>query len=228
MNSASDTMPASSAAVTPPAIERAAHDYGWTEDRRGPSARALWPILDGIMTGVPKDARVIDIGCGRGDYAISLADRGYRVVGVDSAASGIAIARRRCQTARFEAELADDGLLERLGEAPFDIAISTEVCEHVFDPFAWCRACYESIRPGGSLIASTPYHGYTKNLLTSLLNKWDKHWSPMWVGGHIKFWSPATLTKLLTRCGFVDVKIRYGGRVPLLWMTMVATARRPD
>jgi len=46
-------------------------------------------------------------------------------------------------------------------------------------------------------------------------------------GGHIKLWSKRTLTELLQEVGFRDVTFRAAGRVPGLWMTMIAKAQRP-
>jgi hypothetical protein len=66
-----------------------------------------------------------------------------------------------------------------------------------------------------------------KNLLISLLNKWDQHANPLWDGGHIKLWSRQTLTALLRETGFVNIQFRGAGRFPWLWMTMVMSANKP-
>ena len=61
------------------------------------------------------------------------------------------------------------------------------------------------LRSGGSLILTTPYHGYLKNLALSLFNKWDKHFTVERRGGHIKFFSEETLARMLSSCGFENV-----------------------
>lgn len=76
------------------------------------------------------------------------------------------------------------------------------------------------------MVITTPYHGYLKNLALSLLDKWDVHHTPLWHGGHIKFWSRATLTELLDRHGFDVVGFSGVGRVPYLWKSMVLVARK--
>ncbi len=50
---------------------------------------------------------------------------------------------------------------------------------------------------------------------------------PLGTGGHIKLWSHRTLTTLLTEAGFQKVEFRGAGRLPGLWMTMIAKAERP-
>ena len=74
-------------------------------------------------------------------------------------------------------------------------------------------------------MVSTPYHGYWKNLLLSVAGKWDSHHTALWDGGHIKFWSRSTLTKLLEANGFDVVDFKGAGRIYGLWKSMVLTAR---
>ena len=111
-------------------------------------------------------------------------------------------------------------------EQPFDVVVSTEVIEHLYAPHllpTYARSC---LRDGGFLIVTTPYHGYLKNLALSVLNKWDSHHTPLWHGGHIKFWSKATLTQLLAEHGFQVTGFSGVGRVPFLWKSMVIVARK--
>ena len=85
---------------------------------------------------------------------------------------------------------------------------------------------YPLVRDGGHLIVTTPYHGYLKNLSLALLDRWDSHHAPLWEGGHIKFWSRATLTELLERGGFRVAGFSGAGRIPPLWKSMVLVARK--
>jgi hypothetical protein len=82
------------------------------------------------------------------------------------------------------------------------------------------------LKPGGYLVLTTPYHGYFKNLALALLNKWDKHFTVLWHGGHIKFWSRATLTALLEQQGYAVVGFSGVGRIPYVWKSMVVVAKR--
>jgi hypothetical protein len=63
--------------------------------------------------------------------------------------------------------------------------------------------------------------------MISLLGKWDTHANPLWEGGHIKLWTKRTLTRLLTEAGFRNLEFRGTGRMPGLWMTMIAKAEKP-
>jgi SAM-dependent methyltransferase len=115
-----------------------------------------------------------------------------------------------------------------LGESGFDVVISTEVIEHLFLQAARPRFAASVLKPGGYLIVTTPYHGYFKNLLICLLGKWDSHHTPLWDGGHIKFWSFNSLSALFCSNGFDVVGFKGAGRVFGLWKSMVVTARLRD
>ncbi|PYL65549.1 MAG: methyltransferase, partial [Verrucomicrobia bacterium] len=147
-------------------------------------------------------AHVLDVGCGNGYTAGQLLTRGCDVIGIDLSKTGIALARQTYPAARFEVLPADDQILPRLGCSPFDIIVSTEVIEHLYAPREYMKGCFMALRPGGRLVLSTPYHGYLKNLVISLFDKWDEHLNPLWDGGHIKLWSRATLSCLFTETGF--------------------------
>lgn len=171
--------------------------------------------------------RILDVGCGNGFLCGKFLKRGCKVVGIDLSEQGIAMARTTHPSARFELLDADARILERLGEDPFDLVVSTEVVEHVYQPSDWAKGCYEALRRGGIFICTTPYHGYFKNLAISLLGKWDVHANPLWDGGHIKLWSKRTLSRLLKDTGFEKLEFRGAGRIPGFWMTMIWKAEKP-
>ena len=78
-----------------------------------------------------------------------------------------------------------------------------EVIEHLYSPrtfAAFVRSILEA-NGGGRFILTTPYHGYLKNLSIALAGKADRHYSALWEGGHIKFWSRRTLAILLREPG---------------------------
>ncbi|HEY1381634.1 MAG TPA: class I SAM-dependent methyltransferase [Gemmataceae bacterium] len=198
--------------------------YGWS-DAAAPHSCAY---LVGPVVRLCRELgarRVLDVGCGNGALAAALAAGGFDVTGCDDDAAGVEIARRVAPAARFESVgVYDDPA--RLGVADFDVAVATEVIEHLFRPAALPQFATAVLKPRGHLILTTPYHGYLKNLALSLANGWDRHFSPLWDGGHIKFWSPATLTQLLNREGYDVVRITGSGRVRWFWKSMIVVARK--
>jgi 2-polyprenyl-3-methyl-5-hydroxy-6-metoxy-1,4-benzoquinol methylase len=174
------------------------------------------------------ETRVLDVGCGNGAVCGEFIRRGCKVVGVDLSRQGISLARRIYPEARFEILTAEEQILDRLQEPAFDLVISTEVVEHLYAPRRWAVGCFNALKPGGRLICTTPYHGYLKNLVLSLLGKWDTHMNPLWEGGHIKLWSRPTLTRLLRQAGFTQLTFQGIGRLPYVWMTMIMSAHKPQ
>jgi 2-polyprenyl-6-hydroxyphenyl methylase/3-demethylubiquinone-9 3-methyltransferase len=59
----------------------------------------------------------------------------------------------------------------------------------------------------------------------AIAGKFDTHFSPLWDGGHIKFWSRRTLSELLTEQGFKNIGFEGAGRLPLLWRAMVMSGQ---
>ena len=187
----------------------------------------FWPVVRAFSGEVRRGLRVLDAGCGNGSTCKEFLALGCAVVGVDLSQSGIDIARKFHRQGRFELTSVDGTLLDRMVEEPFDLVVSTEVVEHLYDPRTYVRGCFAALRPGGRLVMTTPYHGYLKNLAISLLGKWDSHANPLWDGGHIKLWSKATLGQLLRETGFVNLRFQGAGRIPWLWKTLVVSADRP-
>jgi 2-polyprenyl-6-hydroxyphenyl methylase/3-demethylubiquinone-9 3-methyltransferase len=89
------------------------------------------------------------------------------------------------------------------------------------------RNAFRLLKPSGHFIVSTPYHGWLKNVALALSGKMDNHFTALWDGGHIKFWSRETLSELLTEKGFTDLRFVGAGRVPYIWKSMILTARKP-
>ena len=204
-------------------------DYGWQAEAPESSNIINPAIRKLVAAGDPRPRDVLDVGCGNGALAKELHDDGFHVVGVDGDAGGIELARRHFSGPRYEVATfeSDPAGIAATPDGRFDYVVSTEVVEHLYSPQELARFCFEALRPGGRLAMSTPYHGYLKNLALSLTDKWDHHHTVNWHGGHIKFWSAKTLTKLLTDAGFEMTGFVGVGRMPYLWKSMILTARKP-
>lgn len=203
-------------------------DYRFHDDGASHMHRHFMPHVFELAGGLRPGLRVLDVGCGNGYTCGMFQEKGCDVTGIDMSETGIGIARKAHPGVRFEVLGADDHVLEDLGTGPFDLVVSTEVVEHLYDPRAYVRGVFKALKPGGRFICTTPYHGYWKNLLISLTNGWDRHWTPLWDGGHIKLWSPKTLRFLLEEAGFTNFQFRGAGRLPWLWMTMIVSVDKPS
>lgn len=187
----------------------------------------LFPIVSRLMADVPRGASVLDLGCGNGSFLSLFQDRGWKLYGTDFSPTGIEIARQNFPGIDFflaDSTAPTGDLLDRVGQV--DVILSTEVIEHLYDPRGFLRNAYALLKPGGTIVLTTPYHGYLKNLLLAATGKMDQHFTVLWDHGHIKFWSRKTLSEAMTEAGFADIRFAGSGRAPYLWKSMVLRATR--
>jgi 2-polyprenyl-3-methyl-5-hydroxy-6-metoxy-1,4-benzoquinol methylase len=177
-------------------------NYGWTRTEGPHSCGYIAPKIVSLLVGLGAQ-RVVDIGAGNGALCGLIAKAGMKVVGVEYDSEGVQLAQKTHPSLCFyKAGVQDDPAHILEAQGLFDVAVSTEVIEHLFAPHLLPQFAVKLLPKGGKLIVTTPYHGYLKNLALSVAGKWDKHHTPLWHGGHIKFWSRETLGRLLQDNGF--------------------------
>ncbi len=99
--------------------------------------------------------RVLDIGCGRGEFLSSLKEKGITAVGVDLYEENIEILRE----SGLDAKQAD--VFEYLaaeGPGAFDGIFCAQVIEHLAPPQVWAlvKACSRALKTGGVIVFETP------------------------------------------------------------------------
>jgi len=206
--------------------ENIVEDYGWSSSKVPQSCDYITPTVLGLLKGL-NVKRILDIGSGNGHLCSSIASEGYDVVGVEYDKIGVDIASKmypQISFLNYGVQDDPDLLIQRVGT--FDTIVSTEVIEHLFSPHLLPKYAYRTLNTAGYIILTTPYHGYLKNLALSIFGKWDKHHTSLWHGGHIKFWSRATLSQLLSDNGFKVTHFSGVGRVPYLWKSMIIVAQK--
>jgi ubiquinone/menaquinone biosynthesis C-methylase UbiE len=125
----------------------------------------LLPDLNGL--------RVLEIGCGRGDFALWLVRRSPQadITAIDFSGAAIDLAKKRESQAersvRFEVGNAQ---LLRFDDDCFDLIISCECLEHVPDPEVMTREMYRVLKPGGRFVLTT------ENYCNGMVLAWIKSW----------------------------------------------------
>lgn len=202
--------------------------YVTDDNPNGKFGQKLAERIFGRIKRIPDIQKICELGCGNGYFSGHLAGSGYKVVGVDASVSGIEYARKNYgESAQFFCSEISPALSDKLGSANFDLVVAIEAIEHFYCPADLIETARMLLRPNGYLLLTTPYHGYLKYLALSIINRMDAHLQPLFDGGHIKFFSVQTLSRLVSGGrGFSNVKFEFLGRVPWLWKNMICLARK--
>ena len=102
-------------------------------------------------------ARTIDVGCGGGILAESLASKGASVTGIDVAPRVLATARLHLHESGLDIDYREVTVEAMAKEAPggFDVLTCMEMLEHVPDPASVIEATARLLKPGGQAFYST-------------------------------------------------------------------------
>lgn len=212
-----------------PHIDLSDHGYHYDNPKQNCAHNYLLPAVLKLLEHQRQKRdleplRIFDLGCGNGSVAGKLTENGYSVTGVDVSEQGIEQARKAYPNLNLQLGSAYDNLAAIFGTFP--VVISLEVVEHLYYPKKFAACVFSILEPGGTAIISTPYNGYLKNLAIAIAGGFDRHATALWDHGHIKFWSMATLKKLLLDAGLADITFYRVGRIALLAKSMIAVAHK--
>lgn len=109
-----------------------------------------------VAVGLPKGARVLDVGCGTGTGILALARAApdATLVACDPVLPMVVSARARCAAAGIQSRI-EHGTIEAIADEPvFDVVVSTLVMHFIpmQDRVTWLRALRSRLRPGGRLV----------------------------------------------------------------------------
>jgi ubiquinone/menaquinone biosynthesis C-methylase UbiE len=148
-----------------------------------------WHARNGFEVGIPlqfpwyasvadhigQDVRgdLLEVGCGRGEFALWLAETSPRahVIRVDFSETAIEMARRRASgtSASLRFMVGDAQRLE-FPDNSFDWVVSCECMEHVPSPPAMAAEIYRVLKPGGKFCLTT--ENYLNGMLVAWLYSW--------------------------------------------------------
>jgi SAM-dependent methyltransferase len=166
--------------------------------------RGVAAYAERILGGTGK---VLELGCGRGEFLQGAIDRGWSAFGVEMTneyakiahQSGVSVESRSIQ----DSEFLDD---------KYDLIILEAILEHLYDPRETLQRIKQALRPGGLLFIEVPNE---RSLVTRVGNKymrfrgrdWVINLSPTFPPFHVVGFAPQTLRALLEQLGFVVQKI---------------------
>ena len=143
-----------------------------------------------LLAGVSPTSRIVDIGSGTGDLAVSLRDAypDAALLGLELSRTGIDLARRRVPDASFlQVDLSAAAAPPPEYASWATHAVCSEVLEHVDDPATLVANCRPYLAPGCLLVVTVPGGPMTE---------YDRHI------GHRRHFDAAELRRLLAAAGF--------------------------
>lgn len=146
-----------------------------------------------IQACSPGARYIVDIGCGRGGFALKSRGQLPDVLGMDRLPAAAHISRAE----NLPFLLADVSALP-FTSASIDVVRAKELIEHLVDPVPMVQEAYRVLRPAGMLIVHVPTHF---SALYPVGNFWDDY-------THIRPFSRPGLRRLLENTGFAVVSIK--------------------
>lgn len=144
-------------------------------------------------------AKILDFGCGRGEFLNGFVDIGLEGHGVDFTDA----ATKFCPNAEIkQADIENDGL--PYSDNYFDVIFSKSVIEHFYNPEIMIKEIYRCLKPGGLAIILVPSWEYCYRIYFEDYT----HRTPFMV---------SSLNDILLIHGFDDVDVSFFKQLPILW-----------
>jgi SAM-dependent methyltransferase len=145
----------------------------------------------GIITQwAGRPGRLLDVGCGSGEFLARAAAAGWDVQGVEPVEQSAEIARRRGVPV-ISGVLEDSGL--RQGD--FDVVVANHVLEHMADPVAFIQSIVRWARPSGLVVVEVPNFG------SRLRARTGASWIHLRWLEHVCHYTPSTVRAVLRSSG---------------------------
>jgi len=153
--------------------------------------------------------RVLDVGCGGGILAESMAIAGASVLGIDLGEKALGVARLHQLESGVPVDYRLVAAEALAAEAPasFDVVTCMEMLEHVPDPASAVAACAALVRPGGTVVFSTINRNPKSYAFAVIGAEYVLRLLPRGTHDYAKFVRPAELGAFARRAGLTPVEI---------------------
>tara|TARA_R100000152_G_C6774925_1_gene202988 strand:- start:494 stop:1213 length:720 start_codon:yes stop_codon:yes gene_type:complete len=148
-----------------------------------------------------KTGKILDLGCGRGEYVKVFSDLGFEPTGIDISPRTVEL----LSDYEVYATNLEEGITPGELWKSYDFVFSKSVIEHMNNPMGLLKVAYESLSDDGTAVIMTPSwaHNY-KNAF------YIDH-------THVTPFTRASLEDALKMAGFAEVEVKYFYQLPTLW-----------
>lgn len=170
------------------------------------------PVVEGFRSTATRlrtltgGGRLLDVGIGTGLLLHLAREAGFAVQGCEISAAAAEKAREE-----FGVDVEVGDFLEKTFAEPVDALTMADVLEHTRDPALFLRHAAEVLRPGGALFVAVPNHRSTLFGVADILARLpivERVARRLYVPNHYWYFTPATLERLVSACGFEVKEIR--------------------
>jgi SAM-dependent methyltransferase len=157
-----------------------------------------WLLVRNFMIVVPKErkGKLLDIGCGSGEFLYQMKNFGWEVHGLEISPECALIGNKMgLNIFCGELEGAD------FPEDYFDVVVLSQTLEHVYSPGSYLKHIYRLLKPEGLLIIGVPNVG---SLETQIFGRYCH---ALDVPRHLYFFTVTSLRRYLEKYGFEVEKV---------------------
>jgi SAM-dependent methyltransferase len=176
----------------------------------------------------PLPGRILDCGCGAGDNARILSNRGWRVTGVTIDAEEQGVARKFCEAVHI-ADL-ENGLPAGV-DGMFDAVLASHVLEHLARPERLLYEVRRRLTPDGVLAVALPNIAHYSQRISRLRGQFDYTETGQLDRTHLRFYTYTTAIQLLEQNGFDLINAMVEGTLPwwkARWLVSFSVVDRVD
>ncbi|HEU0283193.1 MAG TPA: bifunctional 2-polyprenyl-6-hydroxyphenol methylase/3-demethylubiquinol 3-O-methyltransferase UbiG [Gallionella sp.] len=174
--------------------------------------------LDYIARIAPLSGKTaLDVGCGGGILAESMAALGAQVTGIDLGDKALQVARLHLLESGLQVNYRNIAVEDLAVEQPgrYDVVTCMELLEHVPDPESTVQACARLVKPGGHVFFSTLNRTVKSYLFAVIGAEYLLKLLPRGTHDHDKFIKPSELAQFCRNAGLTVSDITGMGYNPL-------------
>ena len=168
----------------------------------------------------PGARKLLELGCGRGDYLAGAAKQGWSVFGVEMTPEFASVAARKGVQVEVSS-VETSTLLQRENE--FDVIYLAAILEHVYRPIECLKQVHRALVPGGVVLIDVPNECSLRTRLGNLYMRargrdWAVNLAPTFPPFHVVGFCPVSLRRALSLAGLDEVELNV-----VKWRDMLPT-----
>ncbi len=159
----------------------------------------LFEKVKRIENETGKRAKIIDVGCGTGDFLAQMKSKGWQCQGIEISGLMSRYAKQKYRLHIFNGELEEANLLQ----SSVDVITFWHSFEHLHDPIKVLRESYRILKQNGLIIILVP------NIKSFEFMILKEKWPHLDVLRHLYHWSAKTLSSLLKKTEFKEIRLSH-------------------